>query len=393
MTAHIPQEIIDHIVDCNHNDLKALRASCLISRRWVYPSRYHLFHTVTVTNRATVHRLADLIRNSPNITPLIQELCVDATANYRNPRLELWVMFITNVPFDMLVRLGKLHFKQVEWERLRPFFPMFFNNLPPLASRIKELNLSGCSFLDFRDFKSLVLAFGALSKLSIDALTFQRNVPERLRHPEKGTMDRLQLSCLELGRYAECRTVVKWLSSTPSSTSLRSATFLWVMARDAVIIGTLLYGLRASLRDLKIGCRFEERPWMTKSMNDFIDLSHNVELRSLHLVVSDLQDELTPWVPTLLTQASHAPLTRITLELWLHDWRQLTGPVWDEVDEILSSNAFSRVPEFVFLHRGDLNMRNTTLAVERRFQRLHNRCALRIENGSTFLAEGLAFPR
>ena len=44
MPRSFPQEILDLIIDCLHDDLKTLKTCCVVSKRWIHRTRYHLFN-------------------------------------------------------------------------------------------------------------------------------------------------------------------------------------------------------------------------------------------------------------------------------------------------------------------------------------------------------------
>jgi hypothetical protein len=58
-----PQELVDRIIDQLHDDKCALATSVLVNRKWVYRSRYHLFHTITLRadKESVIDKLPDLI--------------------------------------------------------------------------------------------------------------------------------------------------------------------------------------------------------------------------------------------------------------------------------------------------------------------------------------------
>jgi len=241
--------------------------------------------------------------------------------------------------------------------------------------------------MDFPSFESLATSLPLLSKLTVDLISWKYEPGCETENQISETRE-LHLSSVEFKRYSEPSMFAAWLLKMPSFSSLQKVAFDWVMSQDAKAVGSLLQHLGPSLRDLRIGCRFDEHPEISNALNEYIDLAHNPELRSLHLTVYDLQDHLTPWIPAILFQASRAPLTKITIELWLHSPHQLTGPAWDNIAETLSNRAFAKVQEVAFMHRGDLSMKATTKALKERFHALEKRHVLAIQNRSAFLVHG-----
>lgn len=118
---------------------------------------------------------------------------------------------------------------------------------------------------------------------------------------------------------------------------------------------------------------------------EYIDLSQNIEMHSLHLVIVDLQDYLMPWVPAILSQVKHVPLQRLTLEIWLHTGWQLRSSVWNEIVALLDNEWVKTMHEVVVMHRGDLPMDYTNACWAWRFPGLVERHVLRVHNRSPFL--------
>ncbi|CAL1715684.1 unnamed protein product [Somion occarium] len=49
--ALLPQELVDHIIDFLHDDKKTLARCCLVNHMWLPSSRYHLFHSISLSIR------------------------------------------------------------------------------------------------------------------------------------------------------------------------------------------------------------------------------------------------------------------------------------------------------------------------------------------------------
>ncbi|KAJ7118036.1 hypothetical protein C8R43DRAFT_1153822, partial [Mycena crocata] len=55
------QELVDHVIDCCHSREPGLMKSCgLVSERWVFRSRYHLFSDVSL-KPANLPSFVDLV--------------------------------------------------------------------------------------------------------------------------------------------------------------------------------------------------------------------------------------------------------------------------------------------------------------------------------------------
>ncbi|OSX55810.1 hypothetical protein POSPLADRAFT_1063487 [Postia placenta MAD-698-R-SB12] len=224
----------------------------------------------------------------------------------------------------------------------------------------------------------------ALTRFSVDLITWsfvdRFHIDRMMADPPK-----LQLSGVEFIRFADPVKFCSWLLRMPIPPTLQTVAFHWVMAEDAQMVGKFLAELGPGLRSLRIGCRLDKHPEMAYSLNKHIDLSHNVEMHSLHLVVADLQDYLMLWVPAILSQVKHVPLRRLTLEVWLHNGLQLVSDVWDEIVALLDNEWVDTMHEVVIMHRGDLCMKYTNAWWAWRIPSLVGRRILRVQDRSPFL--------
>lgn len=116
-------------------------------------------------------------------------------------------------------------------------------------------------------------------------------------------------------------------------------------------------------------------------IGDFIDLSHNTELRSLHLLILDLRDDMMPWVPRVLSQIAAPHLEKLQFDLWLYSPSQLLTAHWDEISWMLAHPRYLSVREITFVHRGYMNIDQASVVLRRRFEALDRRQVLSIEDG------------
>lgn len=257
MRTEFPPELVDHIIDYNHDDPETLRACSLTSRSWRSTSQHHLFHSVTIINSATLWRFIRLIEDCPRLARLVRELCFNAYANYRDPDLPLWIHEMVFIPVDKLVRLRSLRFDKVEWNRIS-ISPQFQSDLKRFAG-VEDLCFSGCSFATFIDFERIAFSLPSLSNLSVDLVSWtyktQYSIDMRLEAPTQ-----LPLVSMKMQRYADIPAFTSWLRRMPVLSSLQSVAFDWVLASEAKTVGSFLKSLGPSLRDLRIGCRFDQDP-------------------------------------------------------------------------------------------------------------------------------------
>lgn len=125
------------------------------------------------------------------------------------------------------------------------------------------------------------------------------------------------------------------------------------------------------------------------ALNQYIDLSSNTELRTLHLLILDLRDELMPWVTRVLAEIGAPHLERLKFDVWLYDARQLASQHWNEISWMLSHPRYLSIQEVRFVHRGVMEMPAAAKALRRRMDALDRRNVLAIEDGRMPLCASL----
>ncbi|KAI0930653.1 hypothetical protein AcV5_007312 [Taiwanofungus camphoratus] len=368
----LPTEVMYIIIEHNSSDVATLRASSLTCRSWLPASRRCLFHTVTLVDKDTLHRFSELIASADDIAHLVRELHVKAYGNCTET--ENWVYGVAPLLADKLVSLKSLWFSHVEWVNMC-INDTFLVQLRRFAG-VQGLSFSSCRFGGSYDFLPIVLAFPRLSHLSIDVVTWADDVcylngnPFRNMPSPQDSLPPcpLQLSSITIGRHCDPSKLLLLASWFPSGTcysSLRSVAFDVVDKERVGIIGRLLRSLGPSLEHVRLGCDFSIHQGRVR-LSDYIDISHNTGLRSLHIRLLDLQDHMMSWVPTLLSQISSTHLSQIVFDIWLWHGRQLRNHMWDRIEWILSHPRYACVKEVVFVHRGELDLASARNAIEAR---------------------------
>ncbi|KZT08432.1 uncharacterized protein LAESUDRAFT_811512 [Laetiporus sulphureus 93-53] len=375
-----PQELVDYIIDFSHSDVEMLRSCACVCRSWREESQYHLFSTVTIESVETLKRFAHLVESEPHISSKVRELCFEAYKSFRRGVPPAWICWITNLPVTNLTRLKSLRFENVEWHRIHMSRLFFFPGLQKY-SRIRELHLSGCTFAGFEDYEDLVFCFPKLTTIALDVISWQSNPIGTLKSfsPKRSS---LQLSSLSLKRHCTPMILIEWILKTSSVSSLKSVEFYWVLPDELKSVGQFLQRLNRSLEHLRIGCRFDRKSSMAQTIGDYLDLSKDTNLKSLHLAILDLSEHSLPWVSTLLAQVIEVPLSRLSFDITMNIPSQVAGPQWDHIAWILSRTACKSLREVIFVHRGILDFRHAEAALQRQLPDLVRRRILQIHDRS-----------
>ncbi|RPD53069.1 hypothetical protein L226DRAFT_347986 [Lentinus tigrinus ALCF2SS1-7] len=71
---HFPAELVDVVIDFLHDDPRTLKTCALVSRSWLISSRYHLFHTYTISDRLKAQNCVIFFKITPDVAPYVRRL-------------------------------------------------------------------------------------------------------------------------------------------------------------------------------------------------------------------------------------------------------------------------------------------------------------------------------
>ncbi|KAI0958360.1 hypothetical protein AcV7_004197 [Taiwanofungus camphoratus] len=390
MASLFPQEIIDQILDHNHSDVPTLRSCSLTCHSWERSSRLHLFYTVTLVNLDILLRFSKLIESSPRIASFVRELRIKAYDNWCRRDRVVWVPRVAPKLANHLVRLKTLRFEHIEWDHMR--IDRAFLNALARFSRVEHLHFFAANFCDFVEFESVISVFPRLSSLSLDSVQWkdglsassknilpQNQASVMSKQRPSASRRQFELSSIYIGRFCDT-SALSWLLPTSSSrSSLRRVEFLQTNRSQAEDVNKFLHSLGSSLEHLKLGCEIPYYNRTEQPLGNYINISHNTGLRSLHIRILDLQDYAMLWIPAFLCQVASTRLTQLVFDIWLYHSNQLQLPVWDIIAWILSHQKYRCLEAVTFVHRGELDLGEARTIIQARLPDIHlNRRILQV---------------
>ncbi|KAG5640545.1 hypothetical protein DXG03_008125, partial [Asterophora parasitica] len=173
---HLPQELVDHIIDHLYDDALTLNSCSLVSPSWLATSRLHLFSKISLKVTPAVapselcRRLLRLLTTSPSIKSCIRELEVvegsplggEAVpqAVLGGTRSSTWVTTERTFPLLLLelTHLRRLEFaaqSTLHWAMLPPSLQQAIRHVFSLHS-LTFVRLRSWSFSHFRDLAGLL---------------------------------------------------------------------------------------------------------------------------------------------------------------------------------------------------------------------------------------------
>ena len=142
----LPQELIEAIIACLHNDRKALAACSLVGHSWLPCSRYHQFRKVSVKDdRISV--FTQMNAANPHIASRIQELTLTSSSEPAR----------TQPILDLLSGLASLHTLRLWGFHVAPYGDSIarYSTIPAL----RLLEISSCDAAHGLDFLRLLSVF------------------------------------------------------------------------------------------------------------------------------------------------------------------------------------------------------------------------------------------
>jgi len=164
-----PAELVDSVIDYNHDDLKTLINCSLVNKQWTPSSRFHLFSRVKISH--TNAREFIQLLTSPYCTFLVVLYGLDV---YFVPGSQRWFNEFSQRLFVLdkttITSLG------ISGSRNTPIRDEARQALAMFSNQVKDLSFGPVLFHKFADFAALICAFHTLQSLLCVA-TFQDAEP------------------------------------------------------------------------------------------------------------------------------------------------------------------------------------------------------------------------
>lgn len=157
---HLPQEIVDYIIDILHDNPEVLKRCCLVSKSWIPRPQTHLFNHVEFKDPEHLSVWRKIFPN-PEDSPAVytRSLCFHNAENIAEGDVN-WVRSFTRVE-----RLEVLVHHHEQRPRSRGFFVPFHN----LSSTVKSLSV-GWSVLPLQQVFDFICSFPLLEDLHVVGL-------------------------------------------------------------------------------------------------------------------------------------------------------------------------------------------------------------------------------
>ncbi|KAF9019653.1 hypothetical protein BDZ89DRAFT_1139206 [Hymenopellis radicata] len=336
---HLPQELLDLIVDELHADVRSLRACALTGRPLLHRARAHLFRELVLTPVS-----AQRASPSPHLYPYVQRLRLIGLGNRgtdqwsaQSRTLDI-VSQMTNVREVSVINVELTLLYDLHW-----------------ASTIDTLFLNILRVESRTVFFDLMKQFPNLRHFSF--YQFHTLGEEDSGDGMEPAKEKIRLKMLEVCFTYSRSDVVDILIHPRSPFSLEDLATLIIKPKASDVdalsrIRDMLAVTGEALTTLDIG------PFRMHSVNEDLPILDLTRLRILHIAISDRvihQALLTWWTSVFASRREKWALEDLTITVLLHfyDWDSLTAhgsshffsarQKWDELAKVLCQLAMRKV--------------------------------------------------
>jgi hypothetical protein len=380
---HLPQELVDHIIDHLHDDPSALKKCAHVCRAWLPTSRFHFFSKISL-KAASAHngpavpqerckQLHAVLLQSPEIIYNIRELeiCEGSPHHHHDHHPELssttWITTERTLTalFKMLTHLQRLDFSATStlyWKLLPPTFQSALWTLLSLPT-LTYIRLHSWVFPDISSLGSILACCHNLNGFALSSTTICHEIgPQQLDHqtPHAAIEDSVEevrpsirLETLTLD-YVTFGYLDYWLFGPHSLLDITSLRELRVSHfQDATAIEKLLLTVGGSLEHfhlkpgywdgknlffLLFSARIKSSRFLLNlvfsisSLVHSFNLSYNSGLRSIRLTLENSETAMH-WATDLLSSitSTNTALENVGLEFFA-DLKKLNG--WATLDSL-----------------------------------------------------------
>ncbi|KZT11834.1 uncharacterized protein LAESUDRAFT_154285 [Laetiporus sulphureus 93-53] len=304
MPAELPRlfpELCDVIIDCLHDDPRALIACSQVCREWVHTSRAILFHKVCLPGRQ-VRSLVSLLRSEhQTISGAVKELSISILDEHA---------VLTEILAEILASLHAIKTLKLLHFVLSTGVSQVFAIMP---AKVKKLKLGMIIGLDLH-LVELLSSFPALDTLSFPQ-TLESPIIYGARQPITHFFPRPPLRALEL--CLPFPSAEKILDALISLSILESFEDLSLHCPEALkgkdgvkymsAVARLLSGLGPQLERLELDLRSNSYPFLQAQ---HIDLRHCTRLRDIS-IKSATERTSQAWAPLVLRNLNTASIRTV----------------------------------------------------------------------------------
>ena len=309
-TIHLPQELVDHIIDHLHDDPLALKNCARVCRAWLPTSRLHFFakislkatspHNGPAVPQERCKKLHAVLTQSPEIIYNIRELeiCEGSPHHHHDHHPELssttWITTERTLTalFKMLTHLQRLDFSSTStlyWKLLPPTFQSALWTLLSLST-LTYIRLHSWLFPDLSSLTSILTRCHNLNAFALSSTTISTAIlnegPTQLDETpnlvqEDGTIEQVYPTRLEVLTldYVTFGYLEYWLLGPHSLIDIKSLRELRVSHfQDAVAIEKLLMTVDGSLEHFHLKPGYWEG---NAKKNNFLYLKSGLDLSNV----------------------------------------------------------------------------------------------------------------
>jgi len=320
---HLPQELIDQIIDDPSNTLETLCACSRTSSSWLPRSRLNLHNSLRIglpPTSSNFPRQIGFFLDNPEATTYVKELSIEMETD----ELGRWPLTFPNTE--------SLKLSHIIWSRTPPTAQAFLTTQLHSVSSVWLLDVE---FDTFKNFTAFLHGFPNLKNLKLTRIRFKQFlIPPHKYGQVELKLDNLQLDSGDIPHYG----FMGWLKQQSTAPLVKNL-YLKGGRGESSSSGGMRY-LREwcsvtgnSVRDL----RFEVGSVQTNVVfnEQVASLVHCTELRCLEIKAIIINSSSLRWLPILLSYISSNHIRRITLHLHFDTLANLNEEGLARIDDVL----------------------------------------------------------
>ncbi|KAF9443191.1 hypothetical protein P691DRAFT_680026 [Macrolepiota fuliginosa MF-IS2] len=365
---HLPQELVDSIIEYVGDDRSTLCSCALVSRSWLHSSRYHLFANISLSPHIQGNippqqlcaQLYGVLQESPAIVPYIRSLQI-FDGGLPPHRTAQWISNERTLPplLKLLTHLRQLELSAssacnvIQWKSLPFTLQNAICTLLKLPS-LTYLRLHSWTFPNLASIAAVLSSCQHLKCLSLSAVavcedldnTHHSEPPDTIPNDEfssgsdtantRAPTPSLEVLTLD---YVNFGYLGYWLFAPPSPISFSNLRELRIShSADPLVVEQILLSIGPSLEHLHL----KPGSWDVFPF----DLRNNLNLKSLRLTL-EVPETALSWCTTLLSSLSPSgflnSLTHISLEFFT-DLKRLSASSPSTTTTVSPSTSPYHVP-------------------------------------------------
>ena len=238
---YLPPELLDHTVDFLHDDPRALKECCLVSKSWIPRTRKHLFGHIMFRTQKSLQSWIETFPD-PLDSPAHHTHTLTYSQSVECSEAGDWITSFSRVVYFDVIGHG---LPATHWP-MASFVP--FHGISPIIKSIRV----DFAILPTSQIFGLILSFPLLEDLTVVTYFGASTSDGGDGSPVQPSNPPTFTGSLDLYMRGGMDPIARRLLSSPGGIHFRKLTFTWFQDSDAPLIRGLVWECSRTLESLKI---------------------------------------------------------------------------------------------------------------------------------------------